>query len=45
MAVPVGDATDKGGDDHLRPLAADSEDGVEEHAVVSPAGKGLLHGF
>ena len=45
VAVAVGDAADKGGDDDLRALAADGEDGVVEDAVVAPAGKGFFLSF
>ena len=45
VAVAVGDAADKGGDDHLRPLAADGQHGIVEHALMAPAGKGFLLRF
>jgi hypothetical protein len=45
VAVSVGNAAYKRGDNHLRPLATDGQHGVVEHAVVAPAGKGFLHGF
>ena len=45
LAVAVGDAADKGGDDDLRALAADGQHGVVEHAVVAPLREGFLLSF
>ena len=45
LAVAVGDAADKGGDDDLRALAADGEHGVVEHAVVAPSREGFFLSF
>ena len=42
VAVAVGDAADKGGDDDLRALAAHGQHGVVEDALVAPFGEGLL---
>ena len=42
VAVAVSNSADEGGDDDLRALAADGEDGVVENAVVAPTGEGFL---
>jgi hypothetical protein len=45
VAVAVCNAADEGGDDDLRALAADGEDGVVEDAVVAPASEGFFLRF
>ena len=45
VAVAVCNAADKGGDDDLRALTADGEDGVVKDAVVSLAGEGFFLRF
>jgi hypothetical protein len=45
VTVAVAHSADEGGEDYLRPLAAHRQYGVVEHALVAPAGKGLLLSF
>ena len=45
MAVAVGNAAHKSGDNHLRPFAPDGQHCVVEHAFVAPFDKGFFLRF